>query len=64
MSEKRKPEIVLFAKKSGKKTFRIELYPAKLWPHKRGGGWVRSQYRVRIGGKWQFGDKTFTEGSF
>ena len=58
MSEKRKPEITLVAKKQGKKRLRVELYNALQWPKKFNRR--KSGYRVRINGRWQNGDATYT----
>lgn len=49
MSEKRKPEYVLFAKKPGNKKIKLELFKATLWPKWY---WVEKKFRLRINGKW------------
>lgn len=58
MSEKRKPSAKIVAIVSGKR-IRVELYRASLWPRKFSPT-VWGRYRVRINGKWQHGDHTFT----
>jgi hypothetical protein len=68
MSEKRKPEIVLFAEIHGngtRKRFKVELFPASLWVEvprsrisiRRNSG---DTYRLRVSGKWYRGIETFT----
>ena len=66
MAEKRKPELVFFARAIGKKgkpiSTKIELFPASLWvpnQQKRGrraeltfADYRGDVYRIRVGGKW------------
>lgn len=59
MSEKRKPDVKILAEIRGKK-IRVELFRAALWPNLFPFESQRSQWRVRINGKWQLGDETFT----
>ncbi len=58
MSEKRKPTVKLVAEIHGKR-MRIELFPGSLWPEKFRCS-DQSKYRVRVNGKWQHGEATFT----
>jgi len=59
MSEKRKPEIAIVAKKQGKKTIRVELFRARLWNEKFCRGEL-DRYRIRVNRKWTNGDKAYT----
>lgn len=66
MAEKRKPELVFFARANGKNgkptSIKIELFPAALWvPNQRKRGrranlsfadYRGDVYRIRVGGKW------------
>lgn len=57
MSEKRSPSIKLKAEVGGKKTIRVELFHASLWPdmkwsYKFTGHRGADVYRVRNCGKW------------
>ncbi len=46
MAEKRKPTFIFLLKKPGKKTIKVEVFPAKLWD-----GPI-NKYRLRVNGKW------------
>lgn len=55
MAEKRKPRLTMLLRKRGKrKSIKIELFEAHLWPKlyakfgSRGGQW----FRIRINGRW------------
>lgn len=58
MAEKRKPSLVVVLKKRSKKepskwlTFKVELFPVRLWPEARIRGDKTSLFRLRIRGKW------------
>jgi len=59
MSEKRKPDVKIFATVKGK-LVTVELFSGSLWPKLFPYRSQRSKWRVRINGKWQEGDCTFT----
>jgi hypothetical protein len=59
MSEKRKPEVKIFAEIRGK-TIKVELFRGSLWPKLFPYPNQQSKWRVRINGKWRLGKETFT----
>ena len=59
MSEKRKPEVKIFAEIQGK-AIKVELFRGSLWPKLFPYPNQQSKWRVRINGKWRLGNETFT----
>ena len=60
MAEKRKPVLIFLHRKPGKKTHKVELFPAALWKRSfftggtigRSGPLTTHTYRMRVDGKW------------